>query len=215
MDPRRDRHLGPCCPLGDALTGHRPAAVAGDGEMSQTCDRCGPAVGAAYRADRIGELCLCDAARAGHGRRWPRGAGPSGLWACMRSRRKGPGCMPPTAPGTPRSAPQGRRTPKHQHPRRRLRALDCLPGSVTVGDSISGRPAGYHRLGAADRRGLSARVRAQIVRLCRPDGCLLLRWLSSAGGGSASVRLRRVSVRRSGLLQAWAQTRPGSLAGSS
>ena len=27
--------------------------------MNQTCDRCGPAVYAAYRADRSGELYLC------------------------------------------------------------------------------------------------------------------------------------------------------------
>jgi len=27
--------------------------------MNETCDRCGPAVGAAYRVDRIGELYLC------------------------------------------------------------------------------------------------------------------------------------------------------------
>ena len=27
--------------------------------MKETCDRCGPAVGAAYRVDRIGELYLC------------------------------------------------------------------------------------------------------------------------------------------------------------
>jgi len=27
--------------------------------MNQTCDRCGPAVHAAYRADRSGELYLC------------------------------------------------------------------------------------------------------------------------------------------------------------
>ena len=27
--------------------------------MSETCDRCGPAVGAAYRVHRIGELYLC------------------------------------------------------------------------------------------------------------------------------------------------------------
>jgi hypothetical protein len=33
--------------------------MAGDGEMSETCDRCGPAVGAAYRVSRIGELYLC------------------------------------------------------------------------------------------------------------------------------------------------------------
>ena len=27
--------------------------------MNETCDRCGPAVRAAYRADRSGELYLC------------------------------------------------------------------------------------------------------------------------------------------------------------
>ena len=27
--------------------------------MNQTCDRCGPAIGAAYRVDRVGELYLC------------------------------------------------------------------------------------------------------------------------------------------------------------
>ena len=27
--------------------------------MNETCDRCGPAVHAAYRADRSGELYLC------------------------------------------------------------------------------------------------------------------------------------------------------------
>jgi hypothetical protein len=26
--------------------------------MNQTCDRCGPAIGAAYRVDRVGELYL-------------------------------------------------------------------------------------------------------------------------------------------------------------
>jgi hypothetical protein len=30
--------------------------VAGDGEMSEAHDRCGPVIGAAYRVDRIGEL---------------------------------------------------------------------------------------------------------------------------------------------------------------
>ena len=30
--------------------------------MSETCDRCGPAVAAAYRVERVGELYLC-----GHG----------------------------------------------------------------------------------------------------------------------------------------------------
>jgi hypothetical protein len=28
-------------------------------ELSQTCDRCGPAVRAVYRVRRNGELCLC------------------------------------------------------------------------------------------------------------------------------------------------------------
>jgi hypothetical protein len=27
--------------------------------MNQTCDRCGPAIGAACRVDRVGELYLC------------------------------------------------------------------------------------------------------------------------------------------------------------
>ena len=27
--------------------------------MNETCDRCGPAVRAAYHVDRGGELCLC------------------------------------------------------------------------------------------------------------------------------------------------------------
>ena len=27
--------------------------------MNETCDRCGPAVRAVYRAGRVGELCLC------------------------------------------------------------------------------------------------------------------------------------------------------------
>jgi len=27
--------------------------------MNQTCDRCGPAVAAAYRVERVGELYLC------------------------------------------------------------------------------------------------------------------------------------------------------------
>ena len=37
-------------------------------EMSQTCDRCGPAVRASYRVERTGELFLC-----GHcaSRHWP------------------------------------------------------------------------------------------------------------------------------------------------
>ena len=36
--------------------------------MNQTCDRCGPAVGAAYRVDRIGELYLCGRCASRHWR---------------------------------------------------------------------------------------------------------------------------------------------------
>ena len=38
-------------------TGHRSTAAGGD--MNQTCDRCGPAVRAACRVRRAGELYLC------------------------------------------------------------------------------------------------------------------------------------------------------------
>jgi hypothetical protein len=63
MDSRRDRHFGACGVLGDALAGAPgPAAEWQVTGMSETCDRCGPAVGAAYRVGRIGrigELYLC------------------------------------------------------------------------------------------------------------------------------------------------------------
>ena len=36
--------------------------------MNQTCDRCGPAVRAAYRVDRTGELYLCRHCATRH---WP------------------------------------------------------------------------------------------------------------------------------------------------
>jgi ribosomal protein S27AE len=36
--------------------------------MNQTCDRCGPAVRAAYRVDRTGELFLCGHCATRH---WP------------------------------------------------------------------------------------------------------------------------------------------------
>jgi hypothetical protein len=37
-------------------------------EMNETCDRCGPPVGAAYRVDRVGELYLCGQCASRH---WP------------------------------------------------------------------------------------------------------------------------------------------------
>jgi hypothetical protein len=36
--------------------------------MNETCDRCGPATGAAYRVDRVGELYLCGQCAARHWR---------------------------------------------------------------------------------------------------------------------------------------------------
>ena len=43
-------------------TRQRTAGGGDEAEMNETCDRCGPAVGAAYRVDRVnraGELYLC------------------------------------------------------------------------------------------------------------------------------------------------------------
>jgi ribosomal protein S27AE len=36
--------------------------------MNETCDRCGPAIGAAYRVDRVGELYLCGQCASRHWR---------------------------------------------------------------------------------------------------------------------------------------------------
>ena len=36
--------------------------------MNEACDRCGPATGAAYRVDRVGELYLCGQCAARHWR---------------------------------------------------------------------------------------------------------------------------------------------------
>ena len=37
-------------------------------EMNETCDRCGPAIRAAYRVDRAGELYLCGSCASQHWR---------------------------------------------------------------------------------------------------------------------------------------------------
>ena len=65
--------------------------------MSETCDRCGPAVGAAYRVDRIGGLYLCGACATRHWRAlsaqgwtfWP-----LGVHAIAPQARTGPGDGP-------------------------------------------------------------------------------------------------------------------------
>ena len=36
--------------------------------MNETCDRCGPAIRAAYRVDRVGELYLCGSCASRHWR---------------------------------------------------------------------------------------------------------------------------------------------------
>ena len=45
--------------------------------MNQTCDRCGPAIGAAYPVDRVGELYLC-----GHCASRPWRARSAQGWTC-------------------------------------------------------------------------------------------------------------------------------------
>ena len=67
MDSRRDRPLGPCGLRGDALAGPG-SGVAGDRDMNETCDGCGPAIRAAYRVDRVGELYLCGSCASQHWR---------------------------------------------------------------------------------------------------------------------------------------------------
>ena len=37
-------------------------------EMTETCDQCGPAIGAAYRVNRVGELYLCGPCASRHWR---------------------------------------------------------------------------------------------------------------------------------------------------
>ena len=43
----------------DHLTKRARNPAAGGGGMNETCDRCGPAARAAYRASRGGQLYLC------------------------------------------------------------------------------------------------------------------------------------------------------------
>ena len=68
-------------------------------QMNETCDRCGPAVLAAYRLERHGRLYLC---RDCAGRHWPALAGEGwSIWvACERA--LAPQAAPPsTAERTP------------------------------------------------------------------------------------------------------------------
>ena len=56
--------------------------------MNQTCDRCGPAVRAAYRVARAGPCTCAGPAQVATGQRCPRKAGTSGLLAGIRSHRR-------------------------------------------------------------------------------------------------------------------------------
>ena len=49
----------------DTWAGHRTGRGP---EMNETCDRCGPAIDAAYRVDRTGELYLCGQCASGQWR---------------------------------------------------------------------------------------------------------------------------------------------------
>ena len=76
-------------------SGTRPAAAAAPPQtgrwptMNETCNRCGPAVGAGYRVDRAGELYLCgQCAKPGTFGSYLLRAGPSGRLACMHSHRR-------------------------------------------------------------------------------------------------------------------------------
>jgi hypothetical protein len=56
--------------------------------MNETCDRCGPATGAAYRVDRVSELYLCGQCATRHWRALSAQGWTFWPWACTRSRRK-------------------------------------------------------------------------------------------------------------------------------
>ena len=70
--------------------------------MNETCDRCGPAVHAAYRVDRSGELYLC-----GHctNRLGPPKAGTSGSFANSWSRYPQPNSFHAIGAGVPQDRP--------------------------------------------------------------------------------------------------------------
>jgi len=75
--------------------------------MTETCDRCGPAVGAAYRVDRIGELYLCRYCasqnwRALSAQGWT--YWPLGVQAIAPQASTGPGNSPPGDAVAPRRA---------------------------------------------------------------------------------------------------------------
>ena len=81
--------------------------------MNETCDRCGPAIGAAYRVDRVSELYLCGQCATRHWRAlsaqgwtfWP-----LGVHAIAPQAHTGPGCSPvgdAVAPGRADHAGQG------------------------------------------------------------------------------------------------------------
>jgi hypothetical protein len=58
--------------------------------MTETRDRCGPAVRAAYRASGAANLTCAGTARPSYGRRCARKAGPSGRWRRRPSCHLGP-----------------------------------------------------------------------------------------------------------------------------
>jgi hypothetical protein len=91
--------------------------------MNEACDRCGPAVRAAYRVERRGELYLCRNCASQQWAALSARAGLSGPLGCWRSRRKPansrPGRSPvlpvPRQPAVPAARPAG---PKRASARR-------------------------------------------------------------------------------------------------
>ena len=81
--------------------------------MNETCDRCGPAIGAAYKVDRVGELYLCGGCAS---RLWPALSAqgwtfwPLGVHAIAPQASTGPGYGPAgdaAAPGKAARAGEG------------------------------------------------------------------------------------------------------------
>ena len=73
--------------------------------MNETCDPCGPATGAAYRVDRVGELYLCGQCARRHWRALSAQGWTFWPWACTRLPRKPAPQQAAARSAMPRSRP--------------------------------------------------------------------------------------------------------------
>jgi hypothetical protein len=132
------------------------------------------------------------------------------LWS--RQAHASPGCMPPTAPGTPRSAPQGRRTPKHQHPRRT--AVISSPSAKSAGRARFLRRRHVAAGAPSTDCGPRARGRASLLPVAG-SAC----WNGTAAaplpvlGPQAALRAGSACHRRPGVLRLRAKVPGGANAG--